>query len=135
MTGSRTTVHQMLDRARAGLDRLSPAAALRATREGALIVDIRSADQRREAGVVPGALHAPRTALEWRVDPASPDCLPQIRGLDVRLILLCSEGYSSSLAAATLQELGFAHATDVVGGFAAWRAEGLPVEDARQADA
>src|SRR5690606_5743253 len=92
----------------------------------ALLVDIRPAAQRAEEGEVPGALIVERNVLEWRFDPASDARLPQATDHDVRVIVLCSEGYTSSLAAASLQDLGLTRATDVVGGFKAWRAAGLP---------
>ena len=125
---SRRTVHQMLAAARTRLERLEPADAWAAAQDGAVIVDIRSQDQRRAEGVVPGSEHCPRTVLEWRADPESGYCNPRVARFDAHLILICAEGYSSSLAAAALQDLGFARATDVVGGFEAWKAAGLPVE-------
>jgi rhodanese-related sulfurtransferase len=124
-------VEDLLAAARARLERLEPAAAARAIEDGAIIVDIRSEEQRRADGRVPGAIEHPRNVLEWRVDPDSGYDDPALSGdLDRVVIVLCHEGYQSSLAAATLQDLGFARATDVDGGFAAWRAAGLPVERA-----
>jgi rhodanese-related sulfurtransferase len=133
MTAPRTTVDQLLAGARARLERLDPAAAHAAQRDGsALLVDIRSEVQRERDGVIPGALHHPRNVLEWRADPASGHDDPALSGdLGRLVVLVCHEGYQSSLAAATLQDLGFARATDLVGGFAAWRAAGLPVEPLR----
>jgi len=98
----------------------------------AILVDIRASDLVARNGAIPGAVLAPRTVLEWRVDPESGASNPRIADLDARLILFCSEGYASSLAAATLRDLGFARATDMIGGFDAWRDAGLPVslEDA-----
>jgi rhodanese-related sulfurtransferase len=93
---------------------------------GALLVDIRPAAQRRREGEVPGALVVERNVLEWRLDPASGARLPEATGYDVDVIVLCSEGYTSSLAADSLRSLGLHRATDVVGGFAAWAAAGLP---------
>ena len=93
-----------------------------------MIVDIRADAQRAADGVVPGALVVPRNVLEWRADPASPDRDPRIAGATGPVVLMCAEGYATSLAAATLQDLGVAGATDMAGGFVAWRAEGLPVE-------
>ena len=90
-------------------------------------MDIRPAAQRAEEGEVPGALVVERNVLEWRFDPASDARLPVASGYDVEVIVLCSEGYTSSLAAASLHELGLSRATDVIGGFRAWRAAGLPV--------
>ena len=96
--------------------------------DGALLVDIRSERQRDADGVVPGSLFIARNVLEWRMDPSSGHQHPSVGGLDRRVILMCNEGYQSSLAAATLQTLGFARATDLIGGFQAWRDAGLPVE-------
>ena len=120
------TVHQLLDEARLRLERLSPAEAAVEAQAGALLVDIRSDSQRVRDGVLPGALFIPRNVLEWRLDPASPHRDPACSRRDVRLIVMCDEGYQSSLAAATLKQFGL-DATDVVGGFQAWRAAGLPV--------
>ncbi|TDD34046.1 rhodanese-like domain-containing protein [Actinomadura sp. KC06] len=124
------TIDDVLADARARLQRLSPEAAYGRWREGALLVDIRPAAQRADEGEVPGALVIERNVLEWRLDPASDARIPQATGHDVRVIVLCSEGYTSSLAAAALQDLGLSHATDVAGGFHAWRAAGLPVTTA-----
>ena len=132
--GGRTTVDELLARARAGLRRFDPDEARIAIRGGALLVDIRSEVQREADGVVPGALFFPRNVLEWRLDPASGHADPRVPGLHAEVIVMCNEGYQSSLAAATLQELGFARATDLDGGFQAWRAAGLPVEAAGAGD-
>ena len=128
MSAPRTTIDVLLARARAGLERLGPEEAREAMAAGALLVDVRSDAQRAADGVVPGAVHFPRHVLEWRCDPASGATDPRVGGLDRHLVVMCDEGYASSLAAATLQELGFARATDLAGGFQAWRAAGLPVE-------
>jgi rhodanese-related sulfurtransferase len=128
----RTTVEELLAAACSRIERLSPRAALAASEQGALIVDIRSADTRHRDGVVPGSLHVPRTVLEWRVDPDSPWRSAHVGGLDSRIVLICDHGYSSALAAATLVDLGFERAADVVGGFEAWRNAGLPVTRPRQ---
>ena len=125
---TRTTIDQLLADARRRLDRLDPAAALDATRVGATLVDIRADAQIVRDGTIPGALVIPRNVLEWRLDPASESRDPRAPQLDDLVILVCDEGYQSSLAAATLQQLGFARATDVDGGFQAWRAAGLPIE-------
>jgi rhodanese-related sulfurtransferase len=93
-------------------------------------VDIRSDRQRAADGVIPGARFVPRNVLEWRLDPESADRDPELARPDARVMLICDEGYQSSLAAATLRRFGLADATDVVGGFQAWRAAGLPVEPA-----
>ncbi|MFZ0218494.1 MAG: rhodanese-like domain-containing protein [Candidatus Dormiibacterota bacterium] len=124
--GRAHTVEQMVTMARAGLVRLEPAEASSAVARGALLVDIRPEEQRRLEGSVPGALVIERNLLEWRLDPKSPWRIPVIRDHRQQVIVLCSEGYTSSLAAASLQELGLVNATDVVGGFAAWSACGLP---------
>lgn len=126
---SRTTIDELLARARSGLDRLGPDQANAAVAEGALLVDIRSESQRAADGVVPGAVWFARNVLEWRCDPASDARDERVGDLDRHLIVMCDEGYQSSLAAATLQELGFARATDLAGGFRAWRAAGLPVAE------
>jgi rhodanese-related sulfurtransferase len=120
------TIKEILADARARLERLDPGKAHAETREGALLVDIRPAAQRAGEGEVPGALIVERNVLEWRFDPASGARLPEATGHDLRVIVLCSEGYTSSLAAASLHDLGLTRATDVVGGFQAWRAMGLP---------
>jgi rhodanese-related sulfurtransferase len=99
---------------------------------GADLIDIRSEHQRERDGVIPGAHLIPRNVLEWRVDPASGHSDPSLgEGLDRLVILVCDEGYQSSLAAATLQDLGFPHATDLIGGFQAWKAAGLAIEPHR----
>jgi rhodanese-related sulfurtransferase len=129
---ARTTIDEMLEQARTRLERVGPREALDATRdEGALIVDIRSELNRERHGAIPGAVWHPRNVVEWRADPASGYDDPALSGdLGRRLIVVCDEGYQSSLVAATLQDLGFTRATDLVGGFVAWRAAGLPVEPA-----
>jgi rhodanese-related sulfurtransferase len=127
----RRTVNDLLEAARARLDRLEPAHAHRAVlNEEAILIDTRCSDLRRETGVVPGSLHVPLSVLYWRLDPASGHDDPRLSDPAAWLVLLCAHGYSSSVAAATLQDLGFDRATDVVGGFEAWAAAGLPVEPA-----
>ena len=96
-------------------------------RVGAVLVDIRSDNQRARDGTVPGAYFVSRNVLEWRMDPACPHRDPSLARPEARQVLICNEGYQSSLAAATLQQCGLRHATDVIGGFQAWRAAGLPV--------
>jgi rhodanese-related sulfurtransferase len=118
------SVVDLLASARSGLLRLDPYRAVRAWQEGGVLVDIRPAAQRAEEGEVPGALLVERNVLEWRFDPASDARLP-IASSDLHVIVLCSEGYTSSLAAAALQQVGVRRATDVIGGFQAWRAAGL----------
>jgi rhodanese-related sulfurtransferase len=122
------TVDELLTRARTRLDRLEPREAQAAQEGGALLIDIRSDSQRAADGVVPGAAFVPRNVLEWRLDPASPHREPELARPDRPIVLMCDEGYQSSLAAATLQELGLPHATDLAGGFQAWRDAGLPVD-------
>jgi rhodanese-related sulfurtransferase len=128
MAGDRRTIHELLESARGRLDRLTAEQALAAALDGAVLVDIRSELQRERDGCIPGARFYPRNVLEWRLDPSSGHSDPGLEGaLDRQVILVCDEGYQSSLAAATLQDLGFARATDLIGGFQAWRAAGLPV--------
>jgi rhodanese-related sulfurtransferase len=121
----RRTIDEVLARARARLERLTPEQAHAEHAGGALLVDIRPVGQRAVEGEVPGAVAIERNVLEWRLDPASDARLPVAR-YDLRVLVLCSEGYTSSLAAAALHELGLTRATDVVGGFRAWQAAGLP---------
>ena len=120
------TVEQLLDDARRRLHRLTPEDAFAAARRGALLVDIRSDYQRERDGVVPGSRLVPRNVLEWRFDPACPHRDDTLARPREQIILVCDEGFQSSLAAATLQQLGLGHATDVIGGFQAWRSAGLP---------
>ena len=120
------TIHQILAEARRRLKRMSPAEALQARKVGALLVDIRPAAQRNAEGEIPGALIVERNVLEWRFDPASDARLPVAGSYDLAVVVVCQEGYTSSLAAAALQDLGLYRATDLDGGFAAWRAAGLP---------
>jgi rhodanese-related sulfurtransferase len=124
---SRLTIDELVAEARAQITRCSPAEAQAAVAGGALIVDIRADDARARDGIVPGSLHLPRTVLEWRVAPEGTWRNPHVGGLDRELVLICDHGYSSSLAAATLVRLGFSGAGDVIGGFEAWVAAGLPV--------
>lgn len=119
-------VDQMLAQARSRLRRLTPVQASDALTAGGVLVDIRPGWQRAEEGEVPGALVVERNHLEWRFDPECDSRLPQASGYDVQVIVLCSEGYTSSLAAHSLRTLGLRNATDVIGGFHAWRAQGLP---------
>jgi len=117
---ARTSIDTLLDRSRSRLQRVSPAEASRASAAGAVLVDIRPALQRATHGELPGALVIERNVLEWRLDPASEARLP-IAAYDLEVIVLCQEGYASSLAAATLQDLGVHRATDVIGGYAGWQ--------------
>jgi rhodanese-related sulfurtransferase len=124
------TLDDLLADARAKIDRLAPHEAWAATAEGALIVDTRSD---RSAGVVPGSLHVPLSVLQWRLAPDSAWRNPHVGGLELRLILICDHGESSSLAATSLVDLGFTRVGDVVGGFEAWLEAGLPVVQATPA--
>ena len=128
-TRRRRTVTDLLESARGCIDRLTPAAALAAmSTAGALLVDTRCAENLREQGTIPGSVHVPLSVLYWRLDPASGHDDPRLSDPDRQVVLICAHGYSSSLAAATLQDLGFSRATDVIGGFEAWAAAGLPIE-------
>jgi rhodanese-related sulfurtransferase len=120
------SIDEILATARKRLRRLPPAQAYQAMSTGALLVDIRSQTQRAAQGLVPGALRVERNELEWRFDPRSDAKLPQA-SFALHVIIMCAQGYSSSLAAASLQDLGLYNATDVIGGFEAWAAAGLPV--------
>ena len=126
VSAERRTLDQLLEAAYARIERLTPAEALAATERGALLIDIRTDADREHDGIVPGSLHIPRTVLEWRLDPDSSWRNPHVGGLDRQILLLCDHGCSSSLAAATLIDLGFERAGDVIGGFAAWREVLLP---------
>jgi rhodanese-related sulfurtransferase len=119
-------IDEILAAARARLDRLTPADAYRAQQDGAILVDIRPIAQRAAHGEIPGAIVVERNVLEWRLDPRSDARLPFADRYDLPVVVCCQEGYTSSLAAAALQDLGLYRATDVIGGFAAWQAEGLP---------
>ena len=126
-------IDALLEQERTTLVRLDPVDAAAAWHDGALLVDIRPEAQRRAEGEVPGAVVIERNILEWRLDPTSPHCLPEILGPGQPILVLCSEGYASSLAAATLRRIGLVNATDVDGGFLAWRRAGLPVAGGRSA--
>jgi rhodanese-related sulfurtransferase len=121
------SIDELLDDARRVLARVDPANAARAADQGALLVDTRPVVQRAADGEIPGALIIDRNVIEWRLDPASAHRIPEISDHDQQIILFCNEGYSSSLAAASLQALGLRNATDMIGGFQAWRAAGLSV--------
>ncbi|HVH63931.1 MAG TPA: rhodanese-like domain-containing protein [Candidatus Dormibacteraeota bacterium] len=122
------TIDQRLDQVRTRLRRLTPEEAAAERAAGALLIDTRTSEQRQRDGALPGALEIDRTVLEWRLDPTSPYRIDQATGHDVRVIVICDQGFSSSLAAASLQDLGLVNTTDVIGGFQAWKAAGLPVE-------
>ncbi|MEU6562367.1 rhodanese-like domain-containing protein [Nocardia nova] len=121
------SAEDLLARARAGLDRATPEAAAQRSAAGALIVDIRPHANRLAEGEIPGSVIVERIVLEWRLDPSGSHRLPGLDA-DSEVIIVCNEGYASSLAAADAQGLGLTRATDLVGGFRAWKAAGLPVE-------
>lgn len=122
------TINDLLADARARLDRIEPADAYAAVQHGAVLIDTRCAELRRRDGSIPGSVHIPLSVLFWRLDSSSGHDRPELsQARDRQVILMCDHGYSSSLAAATLKDLGFDRATDVEGGFQAWSAAGLPV--------
>jgi rhodanese-related sulfurtransferase len=121
------TIDELPAEARSTLTRLDPRESLAATAAGGLIVDIRSDTQRAEQGALPGARVVARNVLEWRFDARTDYCDPVLIAVEGPLILMCAQGFQSSLAAANLQRIGVAGATDMIGGFEAWRAQGLPV--------
>jgi rhodanese-related sulfurtransferase len=123
-----TTIDDLLAAARARLDRVDARRAAVLAAEGAHLVDTRPGWQRDQEGSIPGALIIERNHVEWRLDPTSSAKIPEAVDHDVAWILFCSEGYSSSLAAASLQDLGLHRATDLDGGFHAWKDAGLPTE-------
>ncbi|HEV3265240.1 MAG TPA: rhodanese-like domain-containing protein [Acidimicrobiales bacterium] len=112
----------LLERARRRIHRVGPHELYGIVAEGGLIVDIRPEAQRREEGSLPGALIVERNVLEWRFDPTGTHRLPEARGIEQPVVIVCSEGYASSLAAASLADLGYARAVDLVGGYRAWHA-------------
>jgi len=121
------TIEEMLANARARLHRLDARETADAVAGGGLLVDIRPQWQRATEGAIPGALLIERNHLEWRLDPTCAARIPEAVDHDVTVVVVCSEGYTSSLAAASLQDLGLHRATDLIGGFQAWRAAKLPV--------
>jgi len=120
------SIDEILASARERLGRLTAEQAFAEFCAGATMIDIRPAWQRAEAGEIPGSVVIERNHLEWRLDPASDARLPWVDGYELRPIVICNEGYTSSLAAAALQDLGLGRATDVIGGYQAWREAGLP---------
>jgi rhodanese-related sulfurtransferase len=122
------SIDEVVERARRRLLRVTPEQAAAELGQGALLVDTRTESQREVQGEIPGAIVIDRTVLEWRLDPTSPSRIEQATDHQVRVIVVCAEGYSSSLAAASLQDLGLVNATDVIGGFEAWNAAGLPIK-------
>ncbi|MFI0908837.1 MULTISPECIES: rhodanese-like domain-containing protein [Streptomyces] len=125
--GAGMRVEELLAEARAQLDRVGPAEAAAVLADGGLLVDIRYAALRERDGTVPGALVVERNELEWRLDPACEHRAARVTDHGLRVVVFCDEGYASSLAAVSLHRLGLYRATDLVGGFQAWRAAGLPV--------
>lgn len=131
MVNGARSIDRLLTEARRRLARLTPGEAHREfVEDGAVLVDIRPQAHRAAEGEIPGSLIIERNVLEWRFDPASPARLSEATGHDLRIIVICSEGYASSLAAASLHDLGLHRATDVIGGYRAWRAVGLPTTGA-----
>jgi rhodanese-related sulfurtransferase len=123
------TADELLAEARRDLDRLEPAQVASALAAGrAVLIDVRSEPQRERDGIVPGSIFFPRNVLEWRCDPESAYRDERVGDRGRLVIVMCDEGYQSSLAAANLKRLGFERATDLAGGFQAWRAAGLPVD-------
>jgi rhodanese-related sulfurtransferase len=122
-------VDEVLADARKGLVRLRPHEVAEAVAHGALLVDTRTEAQRGRQGELPGAVVVDRTVLEWRLDPTSPHRLPEVTRDDLLVVVACRQGYSSSLAAASLRRLGLHRATDLEGGVEAWLAAGLPMAD------
>ena len=122
------SIAELLAEVRGRIDRYEPVEAAERVAAGALLVDTRSAALRAEQGAIPGALVVERNVLEWRLDPRSEWRLPEITGHDVEVLVICAEGFSSSLVADTLRTLGLARSADVIGGVEAWIAAGLPVE-------
>ncbi|HXW45015.1 MAG TPA: rhodanese-like domain-containing protein [Streptosporangiaceae bacterium] len=125
------TIDDLLAEARGGLQRLRPEAAFAALTDGAALIDIRPLEQRIVEGEVPGAIIIGRNVLEWRLDPRSEARIPALARADMRIIVMCSEGYASTLAAASLRRIGLREATDLDGGFQAWHAAGLPTRPAQ----
>jgi rhodanese-related sulfurtransferase len=120
-------IQELLDKCRVDVVRLSPEETAAALADGALVVDTRTESQRAEQGELPGAVVIDRTVLEWRLDPTSPDRIAEATDHDVQIVVVCRQGYSSSVAAASLRSLGLWRATDMSGGVEAWLAAGLPV--------
>jgi rhodanese-related sulfurtransferase len=131
---TRPGIDDLLERARSRFERLEPVQALAAQAAGALLVDTRSTDERQRDGIIPGSVHIPLSVLGWRLDPSSEWRNTVFADASRQVVVVCAHGYSSSLAAALLQELGYGRATDLAGGFAAWRAAGVPVAEAPRPD-
>ncbi|MFC7260101.1 rhodanese-like domain-containing protein [Streptomyces lutosisoli] len=128
MTTPRVGIDELLEQVREGLDRVEAKDAYEAAQAGAaLLVDTRYAALRERDGVIPGALVVERNELEWRLDPQGSHRAPEATSHDLRIVVFCNEGYASSLAAVSLRQLGLHRATDLVGGFQAWKSAGFPV--------
>jgi rhodanese-related sulfurtransferase len=123
-------IDDLVERARARIDRLTPGEARAAMERGAVILDTRTYEQRRADGVIPGATVMNRNVVEWRVDPTSGWEDPAVVARTGPVIVMCDEGFASSLAAATLVDLGIEDAADMIGGYQAWTEAGLPIEPA-----
>jgi rhodanese-related sulfurtransferase len=121
-----SAIEMMLENARIGLSRVHPQDLAAEVAAGALVVDTRPFEQRQSDGGLPGALVIDRNVLEWRLDPTCPDHIPEVSDAGRRIIIVCDQGYSSSLAAATLRQLGLDYACDLVGGFQAWKNHSSP---------
>ncbi len=128
----RKSVNDLIEEARRQIQRLEPDDAYRAMQRGAILIDTRCGEARTLKGSVPGSIHVPLSVLYWRLDPDSPHRDPALANPDSQVILMCADGYSSSLAAATLRVLGYERAADVIGGFTAWSRVGLPVDRTAQ---
>ena len=118
----RNSIAKILAEARQSLLRVTPEQLSGELENGTLIIDIRPVEQRQRDGELPGAIVIDRNVLEWRLDPSSEHRLPQVTGYDIRIVIVCNEGYRSSLAAAVLQKLGLHQAVDMIGGYQAWLA-------------
>ncbi|MFE2293993.1 rhodanese-like domain-containing protein [Streptomyces sp. NPDC059452] len=133
----RVGIDELLERVRAGYERIGPDEAAAAATDGALLVDIRYAALRDRDGLIPGALVVERNELEWRLDPQGSHRAAEAVSHDLPVVVICNEGYASSLAVASLRRLGLHRSTDLIGGFQAWRSAGLPVlpaDEATEAD-
>jgi len=129
----RSTIDDRLAAVRTRIRRLTPEQAAAAQADGAVIVDTRDSADRRAEGVIPGSLPITRNTLEWRADPAAECPDPRVSDFSRDIVVVCNDGYASSLAADSLRELGHATAADMIGGYRAWKAAGLPTEADRDA--
>jgi rhodanese-related sulfurtransferase len=129
MDNERTTIDELLQQAREEIRRLTPQEAAAAQARGAVIVDTRDSADRAAEGIIPGSVLVTRNTLEWRADPSSGAPDPHLSDFQADLIIVCNDGYSSSLAADSLRRLGHANAADLIGGYRAWVTAGLPTSD------